>query len=95
MIVFQTVAVALAMFSALPVPQFDWNEKNMRYALCAFPLVGVICGALWCLCGALPLPDAAQTAGFCLIPAVSIWTAMPTPAMHWQATVIPRKSLLY
>ena len=68
MIVFQTVAVALAMFSALPVPQFDWNEKNMRYALCAFPLVGVICGALWCLCGALPLPDAAQTAGFCLIP---------------------------
>ena len=68
MIVFQTIAVALAMFSALPVPQFDWNEKNMRYALCAFPLVGVICGALWCLCGALPLPDAAQTAGFCLIP---------------------------
>lgn len=99
MIVFQTVAVALAMFSALPVPQFDWNEKNMRYALCAFPLVGVICGALWCLCGALPLPDAAQTAGFCLIP---VWVtggihldAMPTPAMHWQATVIPRKSLLY
>ena len=60
MIVFQTVAVALAMFSALPVPQFDWNEKNMRYALCAFPLVGVICGALWCLCGALPLPDATK-----------------------------------
>ena len=72
MIVFQTIAVALAMFSALPVPQFDWNEKNMRYALCAFPLVGVICGALWCLCGALL-----------------------TPAMHWQATVIPRKSLPY
>lgn len=68
MIVFQTVAVALAMFSALPVPQFDWNEKNMRYALCAFPLVGVICGALWCLCGVLPLPDAAHAAGFCLIP---------------------------
>ena len=68
MIVLQTIAVAFAMFSAIPVPQFDWNEKNMRYALCAFPLVGVICGALWCLCGALPLPDAAQSAGFCLIP---------------------------
>ena len=36
----QTIAVAFAMFSALPMPQFDWNEKNMRYALCAFPLVG-------------------------------------------------------
>lgn len=28
MIVLQTIAVAFAMFSAIPVPQFDWNEKN-------------------------------------------------------------------
>ncbi len=42
MTVLQTIAVAFAMFSALPVPQFDWNEKNMRYALCAFPLIGVV-----------------------------------------------------
>ena len=42
----QTIAVAFAMFSALPMPQFDWNAKNMRYALCAFPLVGAVCGAL-------------------------------------------------
>ena len=32
MIIFQTIAVALAMFSALPVPQFDWNECGMRSA---------------------------------------------------------------
>ena len=59
----QTIAVAFAMFSALPMPQFDWNEKNMRYALCAFPLVGVVCGALWGVCGVLPLPAAARAAG--------------------------------
>ena len=41
----QTIAVAFAMFSALPMPQFGWNEKNMRYALCAFPLIGVVIGA--------------------------------------------------
>ena len=35
MIVLQTIAVAFAMFSAIPVPQFEWNEKNMRYAMCA------------------------------------------------------------
>ena len=29
MIVLQTIAVAFAMFSAVPVPQFGWNEKNM------------------------------------------------------------------
>ena len=68
MIVLQTVAVAFAMFSAVPVPQFDWNEKNMRYALCAFPLIGLVCGGLWCLWGLLPLPAPAKTAGFCLIP---------------------------
>lgn len=64
----QTIAVAFAMFSAIPTPQFDWNEKNMRYALCAFPLIGVVCGALWCAVGALPLPTLARSAGLCLVP---------------------------
>ncbi len=68
MIFLQTLAVAFAMFSALPVPQFEWNQKNMRYALCAFPLIGVVIGGLWCLCGALPLPALAKAAGFCLVP---------------------------
>ena len=65
MIVLQTIAVAFAMFSAVPVPQFVWDEKNMRYALCAFPLVGLLCGALWCVCGVLPLPAPARAAGPC------------------------------
>ena len=70
MIVLQTIAVAFAMFSALPMPQFAWNEKNMRYALCAFPLVGVVCGGLWSICAHLPVPGLIRAAGFCLIP---IW----------------------
>ena len=32
MIVLQTVAVAFAMFSAVPVPQFNWTEKE--HAVC-------------------------------------------------------------
>ena len=67
MIVLQTIAVAFAMFSALPVPQFGWNEKNMRYAMCAFPLIGLVCGGLWCLCGVLPLPDTSPMRGNCLL----------------------------
>ena len=46
MIVLQTIAVAFALFSAVPVPQFAWNEKNMQYALCAFPLGAVMRGAV-------------------------------------------------
>ena len=68
MIVLQTIAVAFAMFSAIPVPQFDWNEKNMRYTMCAFPLIGAVIGAAWCVCGALPLPGLAKAAGFALVP---------------------------
>lgn len=64
----QTIAVAFGMFSALPVPQFEWDRRNMRFALCAFPLVGLACGAAWCACGVLPLPAAVRAAGFCLAP---------------------------
>ena len=39
------------MFSAVPVPRIDWNERNMRYAMAAFPLIGAVIGALWCVCG--------------------------------------------
>ena len=47
MILLETIAVAFAMFSAIPVPQPVWNQKNMRYAMCAFPLVGVVCALLY------------------------------------------------
>ena len=70
---FETIAVAFAMFSALPVPQPEWNRRNMRYALCAFPLIGVVIDGLWwgwsALCGALHLPDLLRAAGLCLLPA--------------------------
>lgn len=72
MIILETVAVAFAMFSAIPVPQPAWNEKNMRYVLCAFPLVGVVCAVsygLWAaLCGNWPVPDLLEAAGYCLAP---------------------------
>ena len=41
MSIFGTLAVAFSMFSAIPVPQVEWKADNMRYALCAFPLVTI------------------------------------------------------
>lgn len=70
--ILETIAVAFAMFSAIPMPQFLWNEKNMRYALCAFPLVGVVCGLSWfgwaIFVKKLEVPLLLQAAGFCLFP---------------------------
>ena len=72
--VLETVAVAFGMYSALPVPRVEWNEKNMRYALLAFPLVGAVLGLAWCgaaaLCAALGLPDVLRGAALCALPVV-------------------------
>ena len=68
----ETIAVAFSMYSALPVPQFAWDGKNMKYAMCAFPLVGAAVGALvWAagrLCMVLSLPQLLRGAALCLIP---------------------------
>ena len=45
--------IAIAMYSKIPMPRVDWNEKNMRYAMCFFPLVGVIIGVLEAVAGNL------------------------------------------
>ena len=44
--VMRTIAVAFSMFSAVPMPQFEWDEESLRYMLVAFPLVGVLVGTL-------------------------------------------------
>lgn len=41
----KSLLVALSTYSVVPVPQFEWNEKNMKYAICFFPAVGILCGA--------------------------------------------------
>lgn len=68
----ETVCVAFAMFSRVPVPHVEWNDRNMRYMLCAFPLVGAVIGLLlwgWTLlAAALALGPLLCAAGLTLIP---------------------------
>ena len=44
--ILKSIAVAFSMYSKIPMPRVDWNEKNLRYALCFFPFVGAVIGAL-------------------------------------------------
>ena len=42
--------IAISTYSIVPVPQFQWDEQNMKYSICFFPAVGVLCGiclGLW------------------------------------------------
>ncbi len=41
--IWNNTAIAFSMFSRIPVPYklVDWRPENMRYMMCAFPLVGI------------------------------------------------------
>lgn len=44
--------VSFALYSKIPMPQTQWTEASMKYALCFLPLIGVIVGGvelLWLL----------------------------------------------
>lgn len=41
-------AIAFSTYSRIPMPQVDWNEKNMRHTLAFLPLVGLAVGlSVW------------------------------------------------
>ena len=40
----RSIAMAFAMFSRIPMPRIEWKKENMRYMLCALPLVGAALG---------------------------------------------------
>lgn len=43
--ILQSLVIACSMYSKIPMPQVDWNEKNMKYAMCFFPVIGAVIGA--------------------------------------------------
>jgi adenosylcobinamide-GDP ribazoletransferase len=54
------------------MPTLDWEKGNMRYALSALPLIGILIGALYALwfwvCGEFSLGILLKAAGFTAIP---------------------------
>lgn len=66
------IIIAFSMFSRIPVPRTDWTDKNMRYMLCGFPLIGVVSALLillWArLCAWLDIGAFLRAAGLTLIP---------------------------
>ena len=70
--VLKTIAAAFSMFSAVPVPPFPWKEPQLRWLLCAFPLVGAAAGlTLWAwenVWETLSFPPILWGAGACLLP---------------------------
>ena len=51
MYLLRSLAIAISMYSKIPAPMVEWNEKNMKYAMCFFPVVGAVTGGLQLLIG--------------------------------------------
>lgn len=49
--VIQSFVIAISMYSKIPMPGVEWNKENMRYAMCFFPIVGVVIGIVTYLAG--------------------------------------------
>lgn len=47
----QSMVIAFSMYSKIPMPRVEWQEKNMKYAMCFFPLIGVVIGVCVWLVG--------------------------------------------
>ena len=52
--VIKSFFIAVSMYSKIPVPQFAWEEEDMKYIFCFFPWIGALIGGciyFWnCLC---------------------------------------------
>ena len=68
----QGFIIAFSMYSGIPMPRVDWNENNMKYCICSFPLIGAVIGACvsgwFYLAGMLSLPDTFRTGVLLVIP---------------------------
>ena len=43
---FCSLAIAFSMYSRIPMPTVAWTKERMKYAMCFFPLIGVVIGAI-------------------------------------------------
>ena len=69
---FRSLCIAVAMYSKLPTPRVDWDQKSLSWAMCFFPVVGVVIAlllGLWLgLCALLDFGPFLRSAVALLLP---------------------------
>lgn len=70
--ILSSIAVAFSMYSRIPVPSKNLDDRGMRYALCFFPLIGAVIGFLIMLWSSISyffgFGTIVKAAGSCVIP---------------------------
>ncbi|MCR5598243.1 MAG: adenosylcobinamide-GDP ribazoletransferase [Lachnospiraceae bacterium] len=72
--IFKSFCIAISMYSRIPVPNFEWKEKDMKHAIVFFPLIGLLIGAaeyaVYYYFKEWDLPAMAATVIMCVIPII-------------------------
>lgn len=59
----KALIIAFSMYSQISMPQFTWQDREMKYAFCFFPWVGAAIGGIsmfwWWFCGTFEVGNAA------------------------------------
>ena len=70
----RSIVMAFCMFSSIPMPKVKADEHSSRFMMAAFPLVGVVCGAVciawWAFCIWAHIGVFLHAAGLVLIPLI-------------------------
>ena len=81
----RAIIIMFSTYTRIPMPRVCWDEKSTRYAICAFPLAGVVISllsfGLLRLSGMLEIPEAAQA---CLLIALPV---MITGGIHLDGLI--------
>lgn len=69
-----SLVIAFACFSAIPMPIVGWTKPNMRYMMAAFPLIGLVMGSCswlwWLCCDTCDIGTFLRAAGLTLLPLI-------------------------
>lgn len=77
---FESMLIAFSMYSKIPMPKVEWNDKNMKYAMCFFPVIGVVIGVCVQIIGTLLIKSTFGSLFFSVI--MTLLPVMITGGIH-------------
>ena len=70
--IIKSFIIAFSMYSKIPMLNVEWDEKSMKYAICFFPVIGIVIGmvffAVYYLCGIFNVGDVLRAALMTAVP---------------------------
>lgn len=77
---FESMLIAFSMYFKIPMPKVEWNEKNMKYAMCFFPMIGIVIGVCVQIIGTLLIKSTFGSLFFSVI--MTLLPIMITGGIH-------------